>query len=66
MTTFYDATFKCRYCEREFDSEYRYYGSEDAETHIPGLMKFHPIHYCEEGDIGIGDFIGFERVDIGD
>ena len=66
MTTVYDATFKCRYCGRKFADGCRYYGSEDAVSHIPVLMKFHPIHYCDEGDIGIGMFIGLERVDIND
>lgn len=47
----YKATYKCRYCERKFDSKYHYCGLDDA------------VHFCKGGHVGIGDFAGFERVD---
>lgn len=59
----YKATYKCRYCERKFDSKYHYCGLDDAVHHFDGCMKFQPVHFCKGGHVGIGDFVGFERVD---
>lgn len=60
----YKATYKCRYCERKFDSKYHYCGLDDAVHHFDSCMKFQPVHFCKGGHVGIGDFAGFERVDI--
>ena len=59
----YKATYKCRYCERKFDSKYHYCGLDDAVHHFDSCMKFQPVHFCKGGHVGIGDFVGFERVD---
>lgn len=59
----YKATYKCRYCERKFDSGYHYCGLDDAVHHFDSCMKFQPVHFCKGGHVSIGDFVGFERVD---
>lgn len=63
VTTFYYPTYKCRFCEREFNDGYPYCNPEDAKNHLAGLMAFRPIHHCDGGHIGIGYFTGLERVD---
>lgn len=45
----YKATYKCRYCERKFDSEYHYCGLDDAVHHFDSCMKFQPVHFCKGG-----------------
>ena len=57
----YKAIYKCRYCEQKFDSAYHYCGLDDAAKHFDSCMKFQPVHYGEDGHVGIGDFVGFER-----
>ena len=45
----YKATYKCRYCERKFDSGYHYCGLDDAVHHFDSCMKFQPVHFCKGG-----------------
>lgn len=66
MSSFYYPTFKCRFCEKEFDDGDPYCSTDDAVSNLAGMMRFHPVHYCDNGHIGIGDFTGFERVDKND
>ena len=42
---------------------YHYCGLDDAVHHFDSCMKFQPVHFCKGGHVGIGDFVGFERVD---
>lgn len=63
MKTFYFPAYKCSLCEQKFNDGYPYYNPEDAKNHWAGLMAFRPIHHCDGGHIGIGYFIGLERVD---
>lgn len=63
VKTFYYPTYKCRFCEREFNDGHPYYNPEDAKNDLAGLMAFRPIHHCDGGHIGIGYFTGLERVD---
>lgn len=66
MTTRFYPTYKCRFCEKEFVDGHTYDRAEDATFSARNLRKWHPIHYCDGGHIGIADFVGFERIDIGD
>lgn len=50
----------------KFDSEYHYCGLDDAVHHFDSCMKFQPVHFCKGGHVGIGDFVGVERVDKND
>lgn len=63
MKTIYYPTYKCRFCEREFNDGHPYCNPEDAKNNLAGLMAFRPIHHCDGGHIGIGYFTGLERVD---
>lgn len=47
----YKATYKCRYCERKFDSKYHYCGLDDAVHHFNSCMKFQPVHFCKGGHV---------------
>ena len=46
MKPFYYPTYKCRFCEREFNDGHPYCNLEDAKNNLAGLMAFRPIHYC--------------------
>ena len=63
MKTFYYPTYKCRFCEKEFNDGHPYCNPEDANRNLAGLIAFRPIHHCDGGHIGIGYFIGLERGD---
>ena len=63
MKPFYYPTYKCRFCEMEFNDGHPYCNPEDAKNNLAGLIAFRPIHYCDGGHIGIGYFTGLERVD---
>lgn len=62
MKTFYYPTYKCRFCEEEFNDGHPYCNPEDAKNNLAGLMAFRPIHHCDGGHIGIGYFTGLERL----
>jgi hypothetical protein len=47
----------------KFNDGLCYVGLGDALNHVPELEKYKPVHHCEHGNIGFGDFAGFERVD---
>lgn len=66
MTTRLWPTYKCRFCGEKFDDGYPYDHTQDAIKEINSFMNLHPIHKCNRGHIGIGDFVGFERVFIND
>lgn len=66
MTTFYCPTYFCNFCEREFDVGNRYHNEEEAFNKAKELMYHKAVHICDNGNIGVGVFTGFERVDIGD
>ena len=63
MTTFYFSAYKCSLCGEKFNDGLCYVGLGDALNHVPELEKYKPDHHCEHGNIGFGDFAGFERVD---
>ena len=67
MTAYYFSTYKCSLCTQKFNDGNCYVGLPDALSHVPELKRYEPVHHCEtgilHGDIGFGEFIGFERVD---
>ena len=44
----------------------RYHNEEEAFNKAKELMYHKAVHICDNGNIGVGVFTGFERVDIGD
>lgn len=63
MTTYYFSAYKCSLCEQRFNDGLCYVGLGDALNHVPELTQFKPVHHCENGNIGFGEFVAFERVD---
>ncbi len=66
MTTFYCPTYFCNFCEREFEVGDNCYSQEAALNKAKELVHHKAVHICDNGNIGVGVFTGFERVDIGD
>lgn len=66
MTTLYCPTYFCNFCEQEFEVGNRYHNEEEAFNKAKELMYHKAVHICDNGNIGVGVFTGFERVDIGD
>lgn len=66
MTTFYYPTYCCNFCEREFSVGDKCYSQEVAFSKAKELMYHKAVHVCYNGNIGVGIFTGFERVEIGD
>lgn len=66
MSAFYFSAYKCSLCEQKFNDGLCYVRLADALNHVPELKRFEPVHHCEHGNIGFGDFMGFERVDEND
>lgn len=62
MTEYYFSAYKCSLCAQKFNDGNCYIGLADALNHVPGLSKYEPVHHCENGNIGFGEFVGFERV----
>ena len=44
----------------------RYHNEEEAFNKAKELMYHKAVHICDNGNIGVGVFTGFERVNIGD
>nr|DAH18843.1 MAG TPA: MqsA [Caudoviricetes sp.] len=67
MTTLYCPTYFCNFCEQEFEVGERYRsGAEAFDKAKKELLYNKAVHICNNGNIGVGTFIGFERVEIGD
>lgn len=67
MTTIYCPTYFCNFCEREFEAGERiYFNQAAAFNKAKELMHTKAVHICDNGNIGVGVFTGFERVNIGD
>ena len=47
----YKARFKCRLCKKEY---------RNSVTNDPLSPRMNEVHYCNDGSIGVADFIGWE------
>ncbi len=68
----YIAMFKCRLCGEKYEDG-GILNNKDAEEVAmsaiigdqsdPLEIRLHDIHYCDDGSLGVADFIGIKRED---
>lgn len=66
-TDLYNQIYRCRKCGKEFcpvTTHERSAAGKDISERMTLVPKLYAQHNCDNGDIGVADFIGYEKQEL--